>query len=133
MSTLEDLLSKFVNLPKVEPLNVFKDADVTFNASILVCWDADDVFNAATDVFNAATDVSTLEDLDSKFVNLVSVEPLNVFNAATATPILPPPIDADNALIDAETEELKLVMLPVKSGISFLSEPSKYKVELPLA
>jgi hypothetical protein len=48
--------------------------------------------------------------------------------------------DADNAVTlallaenEVATDALKLLMLPVKSGISFPSEPSKYKVELPLA
>ena len=48
--------------------------------------------------------------------------------------------EADYAVIlallaenDVTTDALKLLMLPVKSGISFPSEPSKYKVELPLA
>ena len=67
------------------------------------------------------------------FEPVVAYEPLFEFNRVTELPIFPPPIDADNAVIDAETDELKLVMLPVKSGISFPSEPSKYKVELPLA
>jgi hypothetical protein len=42
--TLAEVDSKFVNLPNVEPLNVF-------NVSILICCDADELFNADTDVF----------------------------------------------------------------------------------
>ena len=35
--TLAEVVSKFVNLPNAEPLNVFKLADVTFKASMLIC------------------------------------------------------------------------------------------------
>ena len=65
----------FVNLPNVEPLNVFKDADVTFKASMLICWDAVELFKAVTELF-------TLAEVDSMFVNLPKVEPLTTFNAS---------------------------------------------------
>ena len=84
-------------------------------------------------MFRAATEVFTLAEVDSMFDNLPFVEPLNVFSKFTELPIVPLPTDADNALIDAETDALKLLMLPVKSGISLAPSPNKYKVELPLA
>jgi len=66
--------SKFVNLPKVEPLNVFKDADETFNASILICCDAVELFNAVTEVFTLALN-------EFKFVILTPCESFVVFAA----------------------------------------------------
>ena len=74
-----------------------------------------------------------LADVDSKLFNLIVALAVNWFNAVTALPILPPPIDALNAFIDVATDELNVLMLPVKSMMSFPPLPNRYKVELPLA
>ena len=84
-------------------------------------------------MFRAATEVFTLAEVDSKLVNLPKVEPLNVFSKFTELPIVPLPIDCDNEFNETATDELKLLMLPVKSGMLFAPSPNKYKVELPLA
>ena len=134
--TLAEVNSIFVNLPKVEPLNVF-------NASILICWDADEVFKADTDVFTladvlsklvnlpkfealttfnasmlicweaddvfkAATEVFTLAEVVSIFVNLPKVEEVNEFKFDIETPT-PEPTFAITSANDAETEPLYVV------------------------
>ena len=120
------VLSKLVNLPKVEPLN-------DSNEVILALW----VVNvcATEELKSPVTDAT---DADNEVILALLAE------NEVATEELKSPVtdatDADKAVWEAwlalnevATDALKLLMLPVKSGISFLSEPSKYKVELPLA
>ena len=146
-------VSTAVNLVNTDPLKVFKFAFETLAA------DAEVIKLPVTTPISVNL-VSTLPDLDSKLFNLpscvsfvvlavdadaiklplttpisvncVNTEPLKVFNAATDVPIVPLPIDALNALIDIETDELKLLMLPSKLIAVLASLPSKYKVALPL-
>ena len=98
--TLADVFSKFVNLTKLEPLT-------TFNASILICWDADELFNAITEVLTLALNEFkfVIETPCESFVvlaadaeliklplttpisvNLVSAEELNKFIFVIETP-----------------------------------------------
>ena len=72
--TLAEVVSKLPNLPLADAVYVFKDADEMFNASILICWDAEDVFKAATELFKLA-------EVVSKLLNLPFADAVNEFNA----------------------------------------------------
>ena len=128
MLTLADVLSKFVNLPNVEPLNVF-------NASILVCCDADEVFNADTDVLTLAlnvfkfeTDILTLAEVNSKFVNLTSC--VSFVDFAVDAEVINEPLTTPISVNLVSTEELNDSMLDNLPNVEELNE-FKFVIETP--
>ena len=126
--TLAEVVSKFVNLPSVEPLNVF-------NASILICCDADDVFNAATEVFKLAvvlfklvTDVFTLAEVNSKLSNLPSCVSFVVF--AVDADVINEPLTTPISVNFVSTEELNDSILFNLPNVEELNE-FKFVIETP--
>ena len=96
---LAEVDSKFVNLIKFEPLT-------TFNASILICWDADEVFNAATDVLTLALNDSILVNLPSCVSFVVLAADADAIKLPLTTPIsvnlsFAEPVNAFKAVVDA--------------------------------
>ena len=82
MSTLDDLDSKFVNLPSCVSFVVFAvDAEV-INEPLTTPISVNCVNTDELNEFILVIEVLTLAEVDSKFVNLPKFEPLTVFKAS---------------------------------------------------
>lgn len=76
LSTLPDFVSRLLNLLAADAVNVLSDAELAFNAFMLVCWDALDAFNDAVLAFNALiADVTEPPPIDASTAsNLLSTD-----------------------------------------------------------